>query len=93
MQHIVNVIAQRGAVRFAIAAVIVTSFAIYSAPVPVRLQVAYYAGMLAPALGLALLVGWLAWSWKWFGIVLAAGVAVTVGLIVLAIQGGWQPPV
>lgn len=85
MEHISR-IPQLPVVRFLIAALIVGGFAFYSAPVPVRLGMTYYVGAFLPGLGLAVLVGWLAWSSKWFwrslwvGLVLCA--LAQVGLFV-----------
>jgi hypothetical protein len=45
-----------------------------------RSKAAGYIGFYSPAAGLAAIIGWLAWSWNWFLIVLSIGFVLTAVL-------------
>jgi hypothetical protein len=77
-------------IRFAIAAVILVPFTIYMLPTGTKLLLTFYLGMALPAIGVATLVGFLSWSWKWLGIVLGVGLVLTVAIRLLASVSGYE---
>ena len=93
MQALVNALAQRTAARALLLAFVILSVAFYLAPIRVEVATLFYVGLLAPALGIAAVAGFMAWNWRVFWILLGAGFLVTVFVIVGAGNGGWALPI
>ena len=93
MQTVVNALQQRAAARALLLAFVILSVAFYLAPIQVEVATLFYVGLLAPALGVAAMVGFMAWNWRVFWILLGAGFLVTVFVIVGAGNGGWALPI
>jgi hypothetical protein len=82
MRGILNTIVQSTIARALILAIIGLPIAFYLGFTPaersaIGLSAAAYLGFYSPAVGLAAIIGWLTWSWRWFGIVLAICVVLT----------------
>ena len=92
MQTVVNALAQRAAAP-ALLLVVVLSVAFYLAPIQVEVATLFYVGLLAPALGIAAMAGFIAWNWRVFWILLGAGFVVTAFVVVGASNGGWALPI
>jgi hypothetical protein len=93
MQTVVNAFAQRAAARALLLAFVVLSVAFYLAPIQVEVATLFYVGLLAPALGIAAMAGFIAWNWRVFWILLGAGFLVTAFVVVGASNGGWALPI
>ena len=93
MQAVVNALAQRTAARALLLAFVILSVAFYLAPIRVEVATLFYVGLLAPALGIAAMVGFMAWNWRVFWILLGAGFLVTAFVVVGASNGGWALPI
>ena len=89
MQTVVNALQQRAAARALLLAFVILSVAFYLAPIQVEVATLFYVGLLAPALGVAAMVGFMAWNWR----VLGAGFLVTAFVVVGASNGGWALPI
>ena len=87
MQTVVNALAQRAAARALLLAFVVLSVAFYLAPIQVEVAALFYVGLLAPALGIAAMAGFIAWNWRVFWILLGAGFLVTAFVVVGAARG------
>src|SRR5438105_3928539 len=93
MQTVVNALAQRAAAPALLLAFVVLSVAFYLAPIQVEVATLFYVGLLAPALGIAAMAGFMAWNWRVFWILLGAGFLVTAFVVVGASNGGWALPI
>jgi hypothetical protein len=93
MQTVVNALAQRAAAPALLLAFVVLSVAFYLAPIQVEVATLFYVGLLAPALGIAAMAGFIAWNWRVFWILLGAGFVVTAFVVVGASNGGWALPI
>jgi hypothetical protein len=93
MQTVVNALAQRAAAPALLLAFVVLSVAFYLAPIQVEVATLFYVGLLAPALGIAAMAGFIAWNWRVFWILLGAGFLVTAFVVVGASNGGWALPI
>src|SRR6266446_10682891 len=93
MQTVVNALAQRAATPALLLAFVVLSVAFYLAPIQVEVATLFYVGLLAPALGIAAMAGFIAWNWRVFWILLGAGFLVTAFVVVGASNGGWALPI
>ena len=93
MQTVVNALQQRAAARALLLAFIILSVAFYLAPIQVEVAALFYVGLLAPALGIAAMAGFMAWNWRVFWILLGAGFLVTAFVVVGASNGGWALPI
>jgi hypothetical protein len=93
MQTVVNALQQRAAARALLLAFVILSVAFYLAPIQVEVATLFYVGLLAPALGVAAMVGFMAWNWRVFWILLGAGFLVTAFVVVGASNGGWALPI
>ena len=93
MQTVVNALAQRATARALLLAFVVLSVAFYLAPIQVEVATLFYVGLLAPALGIAAVAGFMAWNWRVFWILLGAGFLVTAFVVVGASNGGWALPI
>jgi hypothetical protein len=93
MQTVVNALAQRAAAPALLLAFVVLSVAFYLAPIQVEVATLFYVGLLAPALGIAAMAGFIAWNWRVFWILLGAGFVATAFVVVGASNGGWALPI
>ena len=93
MQTVVNALAQRAAARALLLAVFILSVALCLAPIEVEVAALFYVGLLASALGIAAVAGFMAWNWRVFWILLGAGFLVTAFVVVGASNGGWALPI
>src|SRR5262249_50653961 len=93
MQTVVNALQQRAAARALLLAFVILSVAFCLAPIQVEVATLFYVGLLAPALGIAAMAGFMAWNWRVFWILLGAGFLVTAFVVVGASNGGWALPI
>ena len=93
MQTVVNALAQRAAAPALLLAFVILSIAFYLAPIQVEVATLFYVGLLAPALGIAAMAGFIAWNWRVFWILLGAGFLATAFVVVGASNGGWPLPI
>ena len=93
MQAVVNALQQRAAARALLLAFVILSVAFCLAPIQVEVATLFYVGLLAPALGIAAMAGFMAWNWRVFWILLGAGFLVTAFVVVGASNGGWALPI